>query len=345
MRTVIAGDRLEYARPMHLTRRSWFTAVVGALLLGPRLAAADAMPKLPGTIAIKDVVASSTYPDKRDAYAAWRTVAYEERTSFDAPPVLWSAWCEGKKDEGVGETITIRLAEPTQLDRLQIAAGVWRTAKLFAANNKIKALTVTVDGTAHTVRPPSGRKRVEVPIGAKVSTIVVRIDKVEKGTMNDSCISAIDLVRSGERLVPIVGADARAVTTLPSSVEAIAAALSSETHKGLEPLIELPFTNENADMAMGYGGGEPMTSKTYKELAAACKRLVAEREASGGEPTSTACPDPVDVDPDDDRPPSLRALAPGTVEIAWPSHREVLVTWRLHYTDRWRLQAVGYTGI
>jgi hypothetical protein len=36
------------------------------------------------------------------------------------------------------------------------------------------------------------------------------------------------------------------------------------------------------------------------------------------------------------------ATAPATAKIVFAISREILVTWRLHYTDRWRLQAAPH---
>ena len=316
--------------------------LIAALLIaiaGP--ARADGIWKLPPTVAVKDVTATSTFADKRDAYAAWRALAYEERSNMVHPePVLWTAWCEGKKDEGIGERLTITLAEPTAIDRVRIAAGVWRTDRLFAANNRITAMTVLVDGKPQVVKP-AGKRWSEIKIVGKVSTLSFQIDRVKKGRMNDSCIAGIDLMRGGRRLAPVIGVDARAAAALQPMVESTQRALAASDRAGLRALIAFPFGNYNADMDMGYGGGETMITGDWKELVAACAALDKHREDSDGDPINTACPSPVDYDPDDDRSPGVETVTPGTVEITWPSGREVVVTWELRWTDRWRLESIG----
>lgn len=115
------------------------------------------------------VTATSTFTDKReplDSDALWRARSYETRR--DEMSETWSAWCEGAA-EGIGETLQMKLAAPTQFDQMKIAAGVWRSAKRYLA---------IVDGEV-------------------VSSIelVFRITSVTKGRMNDTCIAGIDLVR------------------------------------------------------------------------------------------------------------------------------------------------------
>src|SRR5262249_11109274 len=152
-------------------------------------AAQPKMWKMPPLVAVKDISATSTFADKNDAYAAWRTIGYDVRGDMEHPePVYWSAWCEGKKDEGVGETVTVTLAEPTQIDTMRVAAGGWRTDKLFAANNQITALDVIVDGGKPQTLRPKGKKWIELKLGAKLTTLAFKIAGVKKGKMNDSCI-------------------------------------------------------------------------------------------------------------------------------------------------------------
>ena len=315
------------------------TLVLATLLLG-RAAAAEPMPKLPPMVAVKEVTATSTFADKRDAYAAWHALAYDMRWDM-GEGVLWSAWCEGKPDEGLGETVTITLAEPTQVDEVQVAAGVWRSDKLFAANNKITALEVIADGKPQTVKPRKKDDWASAPIRAKVTTIAVKVTAVKKGKMNDSCISGINLMRGGETLAPMIGFDPRPLTALPGALSAIQDALSAPDKKGLEPLVEFPFSNHPAD---GFFMGDPaaVSVKSWKALIAACQKWdkLSDEDREG---KATGCPFAVDVDPDDDRGASVTSVGPGTIVVSFPSHREVVPTWLLHFADgRWRLQAIDY---
>lgn len=303
-------------------------------------------PHLPKAIvAVKEVTATSTFPDKKDAYAPWRALAYEVRQADpSAPPILWSAWCEGKKDEGIGEALTVTFAEPTQLDSVKVAAGVWRSAALHTANNQITSMDVIVDGKPQTIKP-SGRTRVEVKIGAKVTTLAFKITGAKKGRMNDTCIAGIDLMRGGDQLVPLIGMDARALASLPTQMQEIQTALAAPGRKGLDTLLAYPFTSLDAD-GFFMGGSKQGKAANWAAVVAACKTYDAalkKAEASGVDYVDPrACPTAAPYDGDDDRSSGLRGSGPRGVVVSFTSHREVVVTWKLVFTDRWRLQAISY---
>lgn len=310
----------------------------------PPAAPATAMPKLPDIIAIREVTATSTFADKHDLYAAWRTIDYDavlDKATQEYLPT--TAWCEGKPDEGVGEGVTISFAVPTSLDAIHIAAGVWKSAKLFAGNNRITALDVSIDGKATTVKPATTRTWLSVPIGRPVSTISLKIAAVAKGAMNDSCISGISLVRKGVDFTPIIGIDAAAAAALPRALSTIQSALDNPEPAGLEKLLDFPFALHPAT-GFAVGAPKPIKHATWHSLEAAC-RAQAKAEATGTLDNSkpSACPGPTNVDPHDDRPARLVSSAPAVVEVKFPSHQEVQELWRLHWHDgAWHLSAIDY---
>jgi hypothetical protein len=281
------------------------------------------------------VTATSTYASKGDQYAAWRTV------SFDAPldqathlEVPTTAWCEGKPDEGIGEGITIALGGPTQLDSIQIAAGVWKTAKLFAANNKISALDVVLDGKVTQVRPAAQRAWLEVPVGRAVSTIALKIAAVDKGAMNDTCISGVSLQRAKSVPLVVLGVDQAALDALPRGLASIEAALDAGG-PSLQKLLDFPFSFR--PVSYSETNAKAVIYKTWAPIEAACR---AEETA---EAKLTRCPGPTIVDDGETRVPRMRAPAPATVEIAFPNHSEQQEAWRVHWHDgAWHLAAISY---
>src|SRR5262249_27779756 len=124
-------------------------------------AAADLVPKLPLVIAAREGTATSTFahPPHPHAYAPWRRVQFAALIPRDDTDrwVPATAWCEGRPDEGIGEGITIALAAPTRIDALRIAAGVWKSTKLFVGNNQITSLEVSLDGKVTAVKVPGER--------------------------------------------------------------------------------------------------------------------------------------------------------------------------------------------
>ncbi len=309
-------------------------------------AAKTDLPRLPDTIAVREVTATSTFADKarRDAYAAWRVLAYEQAADQSASvSIPATAWCEGKPDEGVGEAITIALAAPARIDAIRIAAGVWKTPKLFAANNQIAALEVALDGVPTAVKPPASRTWLEVPVGREVSTIAIKLAEVKPGKMNDSCLSGVELVRNRQALIPLLGVDGGANAELPRALAALQTALLAPGRPGLEKLLEFPFVNHDA-AGFFMGAPAPIKHASWKAVDAACRawdKAVERDKVDESKPVS--CPRPADVDPADDRPAAVVSTGPGKIEVIFPSHREVRELWRLHWRDRgWRLSAIDY---
>ncbi len=98
---------------------------------------AGGYPPINRPLAVTSVVATSTHADRKDAYAAWRVLAPTVKATQDGASEYDSAWCEGKPDEGVGEGLTITFAEPTRIDGVYVAAGVWKSDKLYASSNRL----------------------------------------------------------------------------------------------------------------------------------------------------------------------------------------------------------------
>jgi len=279
---------------------------------------AATFPRLPSIIAIRDITATSTYSDKRDMYAAWRTIAYDavldEKTQEYLPT---TAWCEGKSDEGIGEGITLNLATPTRLDEIRIAAGVWRSEKLFKENNRITSLDLVIDGVTTTVRPLTGRKWLAVPIGHDVSTITVKIAAIAKGKMNDSCISGISLVRNKGEYAVLTGINAGALEELPRALANLQRTLGTADHGGLAKLVDFPLTVNNVKHA------------NLKSLDAACSTATEQR------PT---CPAPIAIRSGDERTASVSGPEPSTVEVLFPSQHDLQEAWTLRWHDQaWHL--------
>lgn len=289
--------------------------------------AISSLPKLPDLIAIRDITATSTFADKRGMYAAWRTVGYDavldKKTQVYLPT---TAWCEGKPDEGIGESVTITFASPTRLDEIGIAAGVWRSAQLFTSNNRITSLDVIVDGKATTVHPATTREWLDVPIGREVSTISIKLGAVTKGKMNDSCLSGISLTRKTGDYATVIGVDAPAVAELPRAIAKLEQTLGAGDLIGLDKLVDYPFTLYKAKHS------------SLKSLEAACHRQEAARAHDSAEPT---CPAPLAIRPGDDRAAFVSSPEPGTIDIAFPSQRDVQDVWRLRWHDAaWQLTSI-----
>lgn len=151
-------------------------------------------------------------------------------------------WCEGKADDGLGETLTLKLAAPTSVASLTIRAGVWQSPELFHAANRVTELHVTTDdGFDKTVKFREERENVDVSIDRTVSELHLQLAAVAKGKVNDTCISAVDIHTDPASTV-IVGLDAASGAALdPAFVKAWRALKSCDPTR-IAANVQFPFT-------------------------------------------------------------------------------------------------------
>lgn len=294
--------------------------------------ASEKLPKLDTIIVLQDATASSTFVDKKkkDAYAPWQILDWDsvENAGMDVPP---NAWCEGKPDEGIGENVTLTLAAPTRVDEMKIAAGVWLNQKLFDANNRITALSVSFDGgPAIKVSPSAKREWSTVKVGKPITTIKLTIDGVTKGKMNDSCISGVELSVGDDTPNIARGLDAAAMAALPAFYAALEKALADPARAGLDKLLAFPFTYESSDWFLDGSNRKPQKIANAKALATACKKK------------APACPGLPNTGGREDNA-RLGGPGPGLLSIRFPSSREVIDVWQLAWKNgAWKLTSAAY---
>lgn len=147
------------------------------LFFGP-----DPGPQLEG---IKSKASSNLPPDGGSSYGP------EKLTDglVDTP------WCEGKKDAGVGESITFTLPGATALKELRLLNGVAVTADTYQKNGRPTKLKVEVDGKPGTEisLPDTFELWHTIPLdGQKVSSVKLTVLEATSGTQyNDTCMSEI----------------------------------------------------------------------------------------------------------------------------------------------------------
>ncbi len=148
---------------------------------------------------IKSITASSTLKDKRNRYRVENLLDDQDAT----------AWCEGKPSDGAGESVSIEFKKPVNLGGLYFSPMYAKSFKTARQNNRVKKLTVIVDGASHSVTidkfehnecgpgpmacPELTRPQaVFFDGGRKVTKLTLRIDQVEKGSKyNDTCMSTL----------------------------------------------------------------------------------------------------------------------------------------------------------
>lgn len=287
---------------------------------------------MPSFIIVKDVTATSTFVDKKhkDAYAPLNVIWHDVVEDEEVGIVPKTAWCEGKPDEGIGETLTINFARPEQIDDISIAAGVWLNQKLFNANNQITALDVSVDGKVTTLKPTASREAVELKIGKPVSTIAIKIASVKKGKMNDTCISDVSLHRKGDtRTVDAKELSPEQLAALPANLAAIQAALVAPSYAALQNVLVFPF---NYNFAWG---PKKVKYANWKSLEAVCKATKTRDESS-------KCPSGLFFKDDRaDTTLQFQTSTTGDLSIEFPQEGGWYDIWRLKWRDgSWRLSAI-----
>ncbi|HNN95241.1 MAG TPA: hypothetical protein PKI03_23350 [Pseudomonadota bacterium] len=311
------------------------------------------LPPLPPLV--QEVQASSTATDSKHParYAAATPLFYVEKgggpDSAD-DPAYSTRWCEGRADEGIGESLSFTLSSPTVVDALRIAAGVWESPALFKRHNRITRLEVVIDGQpTQTVSVPAGRKFAEISLGKRpLKSAQIRIAAVEKGQDNLSCLSAVQLLRDRIPLAPLDVAANPTLAELPGALLAIQKALRSpgKDFAKLDSLLSFPFATSDGScfLSMECDANKKVTHKTLPELAKACHRyekLDEEKRRNEGNP----CPFSASVDGEDDRPLGIAQNGTGEVTLSFPSHNEVCTEWTVvHRDSNWRLAEIGFSA-
>ena len=209
---------------------------------------------LDGLVSVKEVTATSTLasadkdevPDRR---APWRVLAPLEDPKLPAQPCggrgpsYLTAWCEGKPDEGIGESVTFTLAEPVAVASLWIAAGIWHPDG--GDVNRPTKLEITVsDGRKWDVAVADRRGNASASVeigGAPVSSFTVKIVEVKAGKVNDTCLTSIGMWGADVDLFPAVGVTPEAVKALRGTVKKLRRALFKCDAKAMGALAGFPL--------------------------------------------------------------------------------------------------------
>jgi hypothetical protein len=236
-------------------------SILVPLLLAGGVAAAD---EPQGITLVKSVTASSTLAAKDPRRYAPERIFDLAEVDAEGPPS--SAWCEGKPDEGIGETLTIELAAPTVVETVAIEAGFWKKEELFRANNRVTGIDViTDDGRTKSVTFGDEMEEQKVDLGgAPVRTITLKLTKVKKGKMNDSCISQVTLKTKPETSI-VYGMDPALVQSIVGLQRGLAHCDAAE----LGAVVAFPLSWISADSSEQ--GEKPRKFKSAAALAKACK--------------------------------------------------------------------------
>lgn len=220
-----------------------------------------------------EATASSTAKGKADKFAAWRAVDGETGT----------AWCEGKDDEGLDETIKLTFAEPLAVTRLDLYVGLHGSAKEYGENNvvsKVFAQTAPKIGAPMVMlakaAPVTSKHDMLVKLDLKaprtIQVLEIGIAGVTRGgnaKVNNTCISDISLVADKKEVVSFLyGLPPDAIGQLTPSVNVLRTAVAGCDEKALAWQVKYPLEhrveNEEASRTIKH--------KNVKSLVKACQK-------------------------------------------------------------------------
>ena len=111
--------------------------------------------------------------------------------------VAETAWVEGVKGPGLGESLTLELKAPTALTSITLLGGCGVTDALWGKNHRLKGVTVSLDdGPGSELVLEDAHREQTFPLTAKtpVKRVKLTISSVFKGkSYDDACISEIRL--------------------------------------------------------------------------------------------------------------------------------------------------------
>ncbi len=143
-----------------------------------------------------DATASSTLaPEGKRTYDAVNIKADPQRD-------LQTPWCEGAKDDGIGESITLDVKRPLPLYGILIRPGYYELGRedVWWKNNRVAALEITLNDE-HTFTKNIPDERFENPYLIRVRDYTKPVNKIKlviKGVhrgkqFRDTCISLVQL--------------------------------------------------------------------------------------------------------------------------------------------------------
>ncbi len=142
-------------------------------------------------------------------YIAKASSALQGKYTYEAMNVAdfddSTAWVEGVKGDGIGESITLTLKKPTEVNQIGIIPGYSKSRELYFANNRVAEVKIVLDNSDTVTRSlvdeylffstnsPKAYQMIELGKNNKpVKEIKIIITKVYKGTKyDDTCITEI----------------------------------------------------------------------------------------------------------------------------------------------------------
>jgi hypothetical protein len=259
------------------TRAAYHRPMIHRVALGAAVVLLAGLVRLPPawadrTIAV-EVAASSSARGKNDKFAAWRAVDGSTAT----------AWCEGKGDDGIDETITLTLAEPIHVTRIDLYVGRHGSAKEFKNSNrpaKLFAQTAPRTGepmvmlakAAPMVSEYDQLVKLDLKTPRTIQVLELGLAGITRGDNakdHQTCITEVSVVGDkGEIVTFLYGMPVDAMKQLPEALTALQAAVAACDAKALAAAVSFPLAHHVA----AEEDSRTVKHKNAKALAKACKK-------------------------------------------------------------------------
>ncbi len=157
-------------------------------------------------VKIVELVATSSMPDYGKHH-------YGPAMAFDGDPL--TAWVEGKKESGIGESIEIKLAKRITIDSVAVMPGYF-DPPYHKTNNRVKELKMKspeafFNGGRAAIeislpfRDAMERQVIRLKSPVTIEELSFTIADVYEGRDPDTCIAEIELYNKGRRIALRVG--------------------------------------------------------------------------------------------------------------------------------------------
>ena len=119
--------------------------------------------------------------------------SYKAENAIDGDPT--TAWNEGVRGDGIGETITFKFDEKTKVKGAKIYNGYCKNETIYYKNNRLKEVTFIFDDSSESVTLDDSfdvEQKVSFAKTHNTRKVTIRIESVYKGrSFRDTCLSDI----------------------------------------------------------------------------------------------------------------------------------------------------------
>ena len=119
--------------------------------------------------------------------------SYKASNAIDGDPT--TAWNEGVRGDGIGESITFKFDEKTDVKAAKIYNGYCKNETIYYKNNRLKEVTFIFDDSSESVTLDDSfnvEQKISFAKTHRTKKVTIRIESVYKGrSFRDTCLSDV----------------------------------------------------------------------------------------------------------------------------------------------------------